>query len=104
MSYCLQAGEPALKKTVTAELGCVTPYIIVPGNWSQQALEYYADECVAGLINNAGHNCTKLELLITAKDWPQRSQFIAAVRWDKHPLCRGSLKEHISLREGVEAA
>ena len=69
-----------MKKTITAELGCVTPYIIVPGNWSRQALEYYADECVAGLINNSAHNCTKLELFITAKEWPQRESFMAAVR------------------------
>lgn len=66
---------------MTAELGCVTPYLITPGAWSEQAIEYYADECVAGLINNAAHNCTKLELLITAKDWPQREDFIAAVRF-----------------------
>ena len=67
---------------MTAELGCVTPYIVVPGRWSEEALNYYADECVGGLINSAGHNCTKLELLVTCKDWPQREAFVAAVRWD----------------------
>ncbi len=76
----MQNGVPALTKSVTAELGCVTPYIVTPGNWSRQSLEYYADECVAGLMNNAGHNCTKLELLVTAQDWPQRESFIEAVR------------------------
>ena len=79
----IQSGEPDLKKPVTAELGCVTPYIIIPGQWSEQAIEYYADECVAGLINNSAHNCTKLELLVTAKGWPQREKFIAAVRYAK---------------------
>lgn len=77
-----QVGVPAIQKPVTAELGCVTPYIVIPGKWTRQAIDYYADECAAGLISNSGHNCTKLELLITAKDWPQREQFMAAVRYN----------------------
>lgn len=80
MAVHLQSGKPTLQKEVTAELGCVTPYIIVPGKWSKKAIAYWADECVAGLINNSGHNCTKLELLITAADWPLRETFIQAVR------------------------
>ena len=27
---------------MTGELGCTTPYIIVPGNWSRGDLEYHA--------------------------------------------------------------
>lgn len=77
-----QEGEPPLKKAISAELGCVTPYIVVPGKWTSEALEYYADECVAGLANNAGHNCTKLEVLVTAQQWPQREAFVDAVRCD----------------------
>ena len=80
MSVLLQTGQPPLNKAITAELGCVTPYLVVPGKWSPRAIKYYADECVAGMMNNAGHNCTKLEILVTAKGWPQREAFVAAVR------------------------
>ncbi len=76
----LQTGKPPLKKEVGAELGCVTPYIITPGEWTEADMEYYADEIVAGLVHNAGHNCTKAEILVTDKDWPQREALVAAVR------------------------
>ncbi|BDA42382.1 hypothetical protein COCOBI_03-2690 [Coccomyxa sp. Obi] len=75
-----KVGEPPLKKEVGAELGCVTPYIITPGAWTQDDIEYYADEIVAGLVHNAGHNCTKAEILITDKDWPQREALVQAIR------------------------
>jgi hypothetical protein len=31
-----RVGEPTLGKEVTAELGNVTPYLIVPGPWSDE--------------------------------------------------------------------
>jgi acyl-CoA reductase-like NAD-dependent aldehyde dehydrogenase len=65
---------------VGAELGCVTPYIVAPGYWSADDIAYYADEIVAGLVHNAGHNCTKAELLVTDATWPQRPALVAAVR------------------------
>ena len=81
MPLHVQTGEPPLKKEVGAELGCVTPYIITPGNWSEGDMEYYADEIVAGLVHNAGHNCTKAEILVTDRDWPLRETLLAAIRW-----------------------
>jgi hypothetical protein len=47
---------------VTAELGNVTPYIIVPGPWSQEDLEYHATSVASGLAQNAGHNCIAAEV------------------------------------------
>jgi len=35
---------------------------------------------VTGLVHNAGHNCVKAELVVTAAEWPQRQQFIDALR------------------------
>ena len=75
-----QVGEPPLRKEVGAELGCVTPYIVAPGAWSSDDIGYYADEIVAGLVHNAGHNCTKAEILVTDAAWPQREALVAAVR------------------------
>ncbi len=62
-------------------MGCVTPYIIVPGDWTDDDLNYYADELVAGLVHNAGHNCLKAEIVLTDADWPLRRKFIDAVRY-----------------------
>jgi hypothetical protein len=77
----LQKGKPALDKPVTGELGCTTPYIIVPGVWSRGDLEYHARAVATGKLHNAGHNCLAAELLITAADWPQREEFLDIVRW-----------------------
>ena len=92
MRCCGQVGAPPLAKRVDAELGCVTPYIVVPGAWTEADMEYYADEIVAGLVNNAGHNCTKAELLVTSAEWPLRDALVAAVRCARpHPLpCRAA--------------
>lgn len=72
--------EPALKKHTSAELGCVTPYILVPGQWNNLDMEYHAENIAAGLVNNSGHNCLSPELIITDKGWPQREEFLEALR------------------------
>ena len=77
----LQTGTPALTKPVAAELGCVTPCIVVPGRWTQRDLEYHADNIVSAKSHNCGHNCLAAEVIITAKDWPQREAFLDALRW-----------------------
>ena len=76
----LQVGAPALSKVVTGELGCVTPYIVTPGEWSRADLEYHAGAVATGKSHNAGHNCLAAEILITAADWPQRQEFLDILR------------------------
>lgn len=76
----LQTGQPQQTREVTAELGCVTPYIVCPGQWSQSDLEYHARTVVAGMTHNAGHNCVKAEVLMLDRDWSQREAFLAALR------------------------
>ena len=76
-----QVGNPTVKKEVTGELGCVTPYIVVPGEWSTSDLEYHAGAIATGKSHNAGHNCLAAEIIITAADWPQRQQFLDILRW-----------------------
>ena len=83
-------GTP-LGKPVTGELGCVTPVIVLPpprgAAFSAEDLRYWADELVAGIINNAGHNCLACEVILTDAEWPQRSEFLEALtkRLDEEP-------------------
>lgn len=72
-------GSPRLSKRVTAELGNVTPYIIVPGPWSRDDMEYHAMNVASGLAQNAGHNCIAAELVITDASWPLRGAFLATL-------------------------
>jgi acyl-CoA reductase-like NAD-dependent aldehyde dehydrogenase len=71
--------QPALTKYVGAELGCVTPYIIVPGEWDAQTIEYHAANVISGTVHNAGHNCLGCEVIVTDASWPQREEFLGAL-------------------------
>ena len=69
-------------KPFSAELGCVTPYIVVPSKakWTDAELHYQAMSAVVGMLNNSGHNCNATEVIVTARNWPQRDAFLQAVR------------------------
>jgi len=83
--------ETPLGKPVTGELGCVTPVIVLPpapgSSFSEADLAYWADELVAGIVNNAAHNCLASELILTDGEWPQRGEFLEALtrRLDAEP-------------------
>ena len=73
-------GTPPFQKAIAGELGNKTPYIICPGEWSEADMDYHVRQMVTGKVNNAGHNCVALEVLVTSKDWPQREQFLDKLR------------------------
>jgi acyl-CoA reductase-like NAD-dependent aldehyde dehydrogenase len=73
------ADEPLLDKPVTAELGNVSPVIIVPGKWSIPELRYQAEHVATMLVNNAGFNCISARVVITHAAWPQRDAFLGAL-------------------------
>ncbi len=71
---------PDKSKPITAELGCITPVLIVPGSWSDSDIRYQARQVASMLVHNAGCNCNAAKLLVTAQGWPQREVFLAALR------------------------
>jgi len=73
------ADEPLLDKTVTAELGNVSPVIVVPGKWSIAELRYQAEHVATMLVNNAGFNCISARVVVTHAEWPQRDAFLGAL-------------------------
>ncbi len=70
------AGVRVLSKPVSAELGNVSPVIVVPGRWSRAELEYQAAHVASMLVNNAGFNCLTPRMLVTWRHWPQRGAFL----------------------------
>jgi acyl-CoA reductase-like NAD-dependent aldehyde dehydrogenase len=74
-----EADEPALDKPVTAELGNVSPVIIVPGKWTTAELQYQAEHVATMLVNNAGFNCLAARVIVTHASWPQRDAFLGAL-------------------------
>ncbi|MFS0892603.1 aldehyde dehydrogenase family protein [Microbacterium sp. 179-I 3D3 NHS] len=73
-------GRPRLKKPITAELGGVSPIIVVPGRWSDADLAYQAAHVATMRLQNAGHNCIAGQVVILSSDWEQADAFRAALR------------------------
>jgi len=73
------ADDPVLHKPVTAELGNVSPVIVVPGKWSIGELRYQAEHIATMVVNNAGFNCISARVVVTHAGWPQRDAFLGAL-------------------------
>lgn len=71
--------QPRLRN-VSAELGAVTPVLVVPGAWSQSDLRFQARQLAAMAAHNASCNCNAAKLVVTARHWPQREAFLQALR------------------------
>ncbi|HSM01073.1 MAG TPA: aldehyde dehydrogenase family protein [Acidimicrobiia bacterium] len=74
-----ETGQPRVSKPITAELGNVSPVIVVPGNWSTGSIRWQAEHVATQVLLNAGHNCNATEVLILPAEWPQRDEFMEAV-------------------------
>ncbi len=71
--------EPVLSKPVTAELGNVTPVIVVPGPWSERDLAYQAENLATTVMHNAGFNCIASRLFIQQASWDQRGALMQSI-------------------------
>src|SRR5262249_5544939 len=65
-------NDPLLKKNITSELGCVTPVMVVPGDYSPSELRFVAENVATQVVNNASFNCNAAKVLVTSESWPQR--------------------------------
>jgi Aldehyde dehydrogenase family len=72
-------GQPYLRKTVTGELGNVSPVLVVPGSYSDKQLSYQAEDVAAGLTFNAAYDCNANKVLVLPKGWSQRNAFLDAL-------------------------
>jgi acyl-CoA reductase-like NAD-dependent aldehyde dehydrogenase len=73
------ANNPLVTKPVTSELGNVTPWAIVPGDYTDAQLHSQAESIAASIANNASFNCIATKMLITWKHWPARERFLDLV-------------------------
>ena len=81
------ADEPALTKPVSAELGNVSPIIVVPGKWSVADLRYQAEHVATMLVNNAGFNCIAARSSSPTRPGPSArpSSAHSPRRWPRSP-------------------
>ncbi len=74
------SGDRLNARPFTAELGCVTPILIVPGAWSEADLAFQARHVAGMVAQNASFNCNAAKVLVTAQGWAQEGAFLAKVR------------------------
>ncbi len=74
-----QKNEKANDKPFSAELGCVTPILVVPGPWSDRDIRYQARHIAAMVTQNGSFNCNAAKVLVVARGWLQRELFLEEV-------------------------
>lgn len=74
------SGQVRLTKTITSELGGVSPVIMVPGGWSRRDLRFQAEHVATQRLHNGGYNCIAAQVLVVPKDWKDKQTFLDAVR------------------------
>ncbi|RLK52388.1 aldehyde dehydrogenase family protein [Microbacterium telephonicum] len=82
-----RAITPGLHVPITAELGGVSPIIVVPGDWTAADLRFQAEHVVTMRLHNGGHNCIAGQVVLLSEDWPRRAEFLAELRaaYDRAP-------------------
>ena len=95
---------------VTAELGCSTPWLVVPGVYTQKELTHAARLIVVSKKTNGGCNCLAGQGVVLARDWAQKGEFEAALLSElalqptapayypgSHERCRGIREKYAAL-------
>ena len=72
-------NAPAVGKPVTAELGSVSPVLVVPGPYSDGELAFQAESIVGAVVMNASFLCNSPKMLITPKGWSGRGPLLTAL-------------------------
>ena len=72
-------NAPLLSKPVTAELGNVSPVLVVPGPYSDRELAFQAEGIAGAVAHNASFNCNSPKMLVTPTAWRTRSALLNAI-------------------------
>ncbi len=73
------ARDPMLRKPIEAELGNVSPVIVVPGSWSRADLTYQAKQLATWQAANAGHYCLTPRVIIQHRAWELRDELLQRI-------------------------
>jgi len=71
--------NPRISKRFTAELGNISPVIVVPGPWSDTDIDAQAGKLGTWLAINAGNNCLTPRMIINWRQWEKREGLIQAI-------------------------
>lgn len=74
------AKDPVLKKSISSELGNVSPVIVVPADYSPAQLRFVARNVTTQVTNNASFNCNAAKMLVLSRGWAQKDEFVRLVK------------------------
>lgn len=72
-------NAPLVTKPITAELGNVSPVIVVPGPYSAKELAFQAESIAGAVTCNASFNCNSAKMLVTPRGWARRGALLDAI-------------------------
>ena len=73
-------NQPLLRKPISAELGNVTPIIIVPGPYTDKEIRFQAEQIATAFTMNASFMCCSAKVLVLPKNWDGSVKFINALQ------------------------
>jgi len=100
------ADTPINDTPITAELGGVSPTIVVPGDWSRSDLRFQAENVVSQKMNNSGFNCIASQVLVLPESWDLTDAFLNDIRAvlgeieDRDPYYPGTSQRCAAVRAG----
>ena len=65
---------------LVSECGGNNPCLIVPGTWTEKEIAHWAIQIASAGKLNGGAVCGRPQTIITSRNWPQREQFLVALR------------------------
>ena len=68
------ARQPIFTKPFTAELGNISPIIVVPGPWTDKDIQNWSVRFGSWLSINNAHTCNTPRMLIQMKNWERREK------------------------------
>jgi hypothetical protein len=74
-----QNNTPLLQAEMTSELGAVSPWIVVPANYTKAELKSQAGMLAAVIHSNASCNCNAPKVIVLDDNWEQKKEFLDIV-------------------------
>lgn len=78
-----KALRPAVRGQFTSELGCVTPWLVVPASggkqWTEKELNHHAKHLAFCTLANGSANCLAPKVVVLPREWSQKQAFVNAL-------------------------
>jgi hypothetical protein len=72
-------NAPLLAKPLTAELGCVSPVLVVPGPYDGAQLAFQAESITGAVTSNASFLCNAAKVIVSPRGWRGRRELLAGI-------------------------